>query len=205
MRVFLRDAEADTPRGRSALVDAIAVLAGVAPSAVQLRRRCARCGSEDHGKPMVVSPTAPDGVPFQASLSRAGGRVVVAVTTQAPVGVDIERTSDVARASIDAAAFHPAEYAALLALPGGRRDDRRALLWTAKEAVLKAAGVGLAIDPALLELRVRGGRVELVGWPPTLALGAAPRIQTFELAGGIIGALAARPGAGGGIDFLRLP
>jgi 4'-phosphopantetheinyl transferase len=106
-------------------------------------QHCPDCGG-DHGRPVVAEPGR------WVSLSRAGGLVTVAFSTAGPVGVDLESSEAVSR--------HPAQ--------GLRHPD--AAEWTTKEAVLKADGRGLRVDPA--ELVVAGGRlVEWAGCPVPLA------------------------------------
>jgi len=216
--IFLREASAGAPRDRTLLADAVAAAAGVAPESVWLETACARCGSTEHGKPVVRAPVGSGGGRIQVSLSRAGGLVGVAVLCAeagevadgqaacfpAGIGLDLTSIADVARASIDAA-LHPSELAALRTLPEARRTERRALLWTAKEAVLKAAGVGLNTDPALLELRVGpDDTIALIGAPPLFAVEAPPRITAFNLPGGLVGALATLGEGADGIRFVRL-
>ncbi len=185
IRVALR--HADT-RDHELLVDSVAAFAGVPASAVQLTVHCARCGSAQHGKPQVAAPRTAAGSPLQASLSRTVGLEAVAVTDVAPLGLDIERVDRVARAPID---LHPREQAALLRLPDAERAERRTLLWTAKEAVLKATGQGLTIDHAALELTVSArGAVALAAWPDQLALREPPQISVFPLAAGVLAAVA---------------
>lgn len=94
------------------------------------------------GKPALVSP-----IPIHFNLAHSGGRLAVAISYQ-PVGVDIERMDRCTDLDAVAARFyHPAEVAALTAQPA---DQRRALFfrwWSAKEAALKAWGVGIGSTP----------------------------------------------------------
>lgn len=72
------------------------------------------------------------------------GLLLVADSSRGRVGADIE-TLDRCRAAWKEASrlFAPAERAALDRLPAARRPLAFARLWTAKEAVLKARGIGL--------------------------------------------------------------
>lgn len=80
------------------------------------------------------------------SLSHADGLIALAATTSGPVGVDIEPA---ARAcvmeEIAGRVLQPGEAAELSALPEPVRGKALLELWVRKEAVLKAAGVGLAV------------------------------------------------------------
>ncbi|WP_022884189.1 4'-phosphopantetheinyl transferase family protein [Glaciibacter superstes] len=187
--------------GETALAEAVAVATGCDPAAVKIVRRCLRCGSQEHGKPSVRIMTA-DGVESGAgvhtSLSRTSGLVAVGVavggTRAGPIGLDIEHPDLVAKAPLAAALLHPLEQAALDVLPEGARNDRLARLWTVKEAILKATGWGLNIDPAELAVtfaaHANSEVVRLVRWPVALQLDQPPQIEMLDLPRGIVGALA---------------
>jgi 4'-phosphopantetheinyl transferase len=101
------------------------------------------------GKPELAGG---DGVRF--SLSHSGRLVLVAVTSSVDVGVDLEER----RGSLDCdqlahAVCAPDELARWRAQPpGAARRAALLALWTRKEAILKAAGVGLAVDPARIRV-----------------------------------------------------
>ena len=106
-----------------------------------LSRRCAHCGSNDHGRPQVRG--------LFVSLSRSSDTVAFAISRE-PVGIDIESMKAIARADIDSLAFTRAE---LVRIAVSTAPDRlRAELWTGKEAVLKLRGTGLRVEPASIEL-----------------------------------------------------
>ena len=99
---------------------------------------CPRCG-EPHGGVLI------EGAGVVASVAHAGGLVVAAVAAGGRrLGIDLESVEE-ADARLDD----------LTALIGGPREDvlRR---WTLIEAVLKADGRGLQVDPA--EVRLIAGR-----------------------------------------------
>lgn len=112
------------------------------PSAVRIE-------IEPAGKPFVR------GGPY-FSLSHSGDRGLIAVAS-AGVGVDIERV----RALPNAAAlvnrfFSTEEREQFAALPDSLRDVSFFRGWTAKEALLKAAGIGLAgLDRCAVDLDPR--------------------------------------------------
>lgn len=90
-------------------------------------------------------PRLADGLGY-TSLSHADGLIAVAVTTAGPVGVDIERSTRAAvMAEIAHCVCHPSEIGEVAALPAAARGAALLGLWVRKEAVLKAAGVGLAV------------------------------------------------------------
>ncbi|MFG1420395.1 4'-phosphopantetheinyl transferase family protein [Roseixanthobacter liquoris] len=113
------------------------------------------------GKP-VAHAEGGAGVSF--SLSHTAGLVAVVVGEEAPLGVDVEAIVP-ATATLDlAAAFcAPAEHAALAALADGEARARRFFtLWTLKESLLKAAGLGLSQAPQTVQFAVD----PLAGDPP---------------------------------------
>ena len=155
------------PRGtaaadRARLVDAVAELLAVDPAEVTVLRRCDHCGGDDHGRPVVTGPAHPL---VWASLSRAGDLIAVVATTVGPVGIDIESLERVAAAGFDDVAFSATERESLRSLPDP--TPGRARLWTAKEAVLKARGTGLRVDPREVDVEnpAHGIHVESIDVP----------------------------------------
>ncbi len=116
---------------------------GVPVQVIEIARTCPRCGSSDHGRPRV---RATDALPRPASvsLSRAGRFSVVAVTDAGPVGVDVEAPGAADFPGFDGVALHPEESLAV--------TTSSTQVWTRKEALLKACGLGLAVDPATFRL-----------------------------------------------------
>lgn len=134
----------------------------------------------------------PDGRPGlagggpQFSLSRSGGRALVAVAAH-PVGADLERVEPrPGLADLAAASFGAAEAACIDGGCAGSPVRAFYRHWTAKEAYLKALGRGLAglRDTELVcgtapQIRVRGERQ--AGWT----------VSVSELAGGYAAAIVA--------------
>lgn len=102
-----------------------------------LRHLCPRCGGSDHGRPLTEDGTF-------VSLSHSGDLHVVATTAAGPVGVDVE--------AIDAARFVGFDEVALHRSERPHAPVERATTWVRKEALLKATGDGLAVDPRLIRL-----------------------------------------------------
>src|SRR5690606_36787457 len=80
------------------------------------------------------------------NLAHSGEWAVLAVASS-PVGVDIEHCTPGAADHLLAACFTEHERAHI----HSARDT--AAQWAAKEAVLKACGCGLSVDPASFEIR----------------------------------------------------
>jgi 4'-phosphopantetheinyl transferase len=110
------------------------------PAALRLVAECRHC-SGPHGKPMLV------GRELELSLTHAGARVGVAVAT-VPVGIDVE---DLTVTRVDPAlaaqVLAPADLAPWTALPPAGQATALLRVWTQGEAVVKALGVGLDVDP----------------------------------------------------------
>ena len=114
---------------------------GTAPEAVTVDRTCPGCG-EPHGRPALP------GTGLHASITHSGDLVGLALTTVAPVGLDVERIAEVDVAGLGRTVLHETERATPPALPDFFT------YWTRKEAVVKATGDGLAAS--LAEVRVTG-------------------------------------------------
>jgi 4'-phosphopantetheinyl transferase len=130
----LRLAWARVPDGGARRSVAWALIGDLVPGAV-LSNPCARCGG-DHGPVRIA------GAEFEASVAYAGDHAVVATVSRAEasaVGIDAELVDDPQR-----------DAAGLAGVLGDRPADVRA--WTRVEAALKAAGRGLRIDPALVDV-----------------------------------------------------
>jgi 4'-phosphopantetheinyl transferase len=108
----------------------------VAVSQIVLTHACPRCGSGAHGRPLIAA-TEQVRRPAHVSLARAGDLSLVAVTDAGRVGVDVEAEGAAELAGVERVVLHPGERAA---------DVTRT--WVRKEAVLKAYGLGLAVDPS---------------------------------------------------------
>lgn len=115
---------------------------------LDIRRTCAGCGSTDHGKPSI------EGVAM--SMSRSHGTVMAAAAPAGTsLGADIERVPAQVFAGFDDFALAPEERWGRdgIGLTGPELTDAgRIRWWVAKEAALKAAGVGLAMDPSSVRL-----------------------------------------------------
>ena len=144
--------------GRRLLVHALAQFLGVTPSRVEVSRLCPTCGSSEHGRPVVVEPRA---TRVSASLSTAPGITAVALTEAGAVGIDVEEIARTAFAGFADVALHPLE----------RADDPRARgrVWTRKEALLKALGTGLHVDPRTVRVSGADESAGLVSMPSGLA------------------------------------
>lgn len=96
------------------------------------------------GKPAITKSRL--GFPLRFNISHTDKLVVLAVTLDREVGVDVEyllrpgKTVEIAERY-----FSAVEYQQLLALPTENQKDRFFDLWVLKEAYIKACGMGLSI------------------------------------------------------------
>ncbi len=101
--------------------------------------------------------------PVDVSLSHSGGWIAVGLCGTGRIGVDVETLREVSP-SLARRCLSTAELAWLdRAGPGEPRSLRFARLWTAKEAYLKATGVGLRTDPRDVGIDHTGDAPRLVG------------------------------------------
>ena len=102
-----------------------------------------RFGHAPAGKPFLAGPAeAPE---LEFSLSHSGDLVLIAVSLDLPLGVDVEQGSkQLDPLRLAQRFFSPAEQAQLVALPSDQQLDGFLACWTRKEAYLKATGAGVS-------------------------------------------------------------
>lgn len=120
-----------------------------------------------YGKPMLATPLDATGLSF--NLSHSGGWLAIAVARGLEVGVDIEGERKLKRA-VDLAKryFSRAEADWIAGLADA--DQARAFLaqWTAREALVKSTGTGLAGALGHIALHWQPTRIKTLpaDWPP---------------------------------------
>lgn len=133
---------------RAALRCLLGAIVELAPQAVPLE-------ADPLGKPIL--PPGIDGAP-RFNVSHSGGIGLIAIATDpaiAAVGVDIEQCRPVEPLTLAASAFSADEQAMLCGCHPALRLDRFYALWTAREALTKAAGTGIA-DPRWQQVALQG-------------------------------------------------
>lgn len=163
---------------RTLLRATVAEATGADPGAVRVEQRCTRCGGA-HGRP-TVAVDGRRGV--HVSIAHAGEVVMVAVADR-PVGIDVE---PMARSvgDLGPVVLAPAERARRSA------DDVDLLrTWVRKEAILKATGDGLLVEPSRLEVTAPDRPPALQRWDGRRRL---PRVAMQDVdVPGHVGAVAA--------------
>lgn len=129
------------------------------PAELAFQRRCTTCRSELHGKPSLVDIPG-----WHFSLSYTSRLAVVAIAEGIELGVDTEDLTDADFEGFAGATLAEDEVPAFAELTGHDLLEARARVWARKEAVLKATGHGLVVDPA--EVLVSGPLAPpaLVAW-----------------------------------------
>jgi 4'-phosphopantetheinyl transferase len=127
------------------------------------------------------------GDPLHFNVSHSGGALALAISRSQPLGVDLEherrprRTLELAQRF-----FAPHEAQALQQRPDAERQTAFLRLWTCKEAMVKAEGVGIAggLHRAVFDFDDRG--------QPAGPRDRAWQVVPFEPASGFYGAVAWR-------------
>jgi 4'-phosphopantetheinyl transferase len=130
---------------------------------------------------------------LEVSLSRAGAFAAIALCPTAPVGVDIEGTEPLPdRERFAGSILTDVELAEWQRVPGPDRDATLAQVFTRKEAVLKALGLGLAGDLRRVGTRIRPGPVGLHLLPPSAGDRDTWTVLDLDVPEGLRGAVAVR-------------
>jgi phosphopantetheinyl transferase len=115
------------------------------------------------------------------SRSSTDGLAAIAFSRTCPIGVDVQRAPSAVESELLEATLDSREQQWLAAQP--RPEFAFAQLWTAKEAVLKAFGVGLAWPPNRLHVMPITDSWRLIdagplgrSWVSHIELGHAPQI-----------------------------
>jgi 4'-phosphopantetheinyl transferase len=144
------------------------------------------------GKPFVREPVSARHLEF--NLSHTQGLVGCA-TADVAVGFDIERLDP--KVDLYAEARHglaDAEIVALSATSTEQRTRRFLSFWTAKEAVAKAVGTGMATPFASLAFTVgRHGEAVPANFPPEFGVAASWTVRALDHDGTHVGAVAVGP------------
>jgi 4'-phosphopantetheinyl transferase len=159
------------------------------------RRACPRCGSAEHGPPLIVVPSGSDAAPA-LSLARSGSYGVVALASGLALGVDVE----VVNPDFDYNEIAPmccsADEIQFLASGQSRGAASFLRCWVRKEAVTKAIGVGVFDSLALLDVRPRQESPVIVRRPEG---GQVWRVDDLALLEPLVGALARPVGLSSGV------
>lgn len=125
--------------------------------------------SRSHGWALLAAgPVGPAGA---AGPAGAGCSVRPAGAAGVAIGVDLEHSSGVLFPGFDDVALTPAERQLLAALAPEQATLWRTAAWARKEALLKARGTGLRIEPSSVEAYAERRDGKIVVDLDTVALG----------------------------------
>lgn len=131
--------------GRFLLRELVATRIGVRAADVTIDARCDDCGGA-HGRPVLTGPDETARA-LSVSVSACAGMVVVATSLRRSIGIDVEPRSGATE-----------RLQAIRDVAGEADDPLRH--WTRVEAVLKADGRGLRVDPGRVRIDGDGADVD---------------------------------------------
>lgn len=144
---------------------------GLAPAAI-------RIGNTDKGKPFLVESPS-----LHFSISQSGPLAVIAIS-ECPLGADIERVDfTFPIADVITSVMTERERSQIDKTPAGFFQ-----VWTAKEAILKAAGTGLSTPMTQIEISDRDGGLRIQSLPDDFikkgnwTLASLPLMTSYVLA-----------------------
>ena len=123
-------------------------------------------GSSGYGKPFALVDEEPAAISF--NLTHSGKHGLIALVPHGRLGVDVEER--VPRKDFDElseAVFGPHEQSALACARGSDRVQLFFRLWTIKEALVKALGLGFTLDVSQFEVppALHQGRMSIFRFP----------------------------------------
>ncbi len=130
-----------------------AVLRAVLSEATGVAARDVGIAADEAGRPHMISPS----VPIDFNVSHSGAHGLIALSHRRRVGVDIEtRSRDFDWRSVARSTLSKAEIEWLKGLDAANSQHAFFDAWVAKEALLKAAGVGISEHLTQLTVLPRG-------------------------------------------------
>jgi 4'-phosphopantetheinyl transferase len=142
---------------------------------IEFARTCSSCG-QPHGKPRLRVPADAQ---LELSISHAGDFVAVALTRQAPVGIDVERLDrSLPIGELAPTVLANTEICALSAISEKEQSRSFLIWWTRKEAVVKAIGEGFQMPPSEVVVSRPEEPPRLLAWPHHIP---PDRIALFDL------------------------
>ncbi|MDX2158551.1 MAG: 4'-phosphopantetheinyl transferase superfamily protein [Hyphomicrobiaceae bacterium] len=150
------------------------------------RARDIELANGTHGKPELAGRLARL---LHFNVSHSGPALAIATCPTSPVGIDIEHV-DLSR-DLPATVLAPGELAQLGAMNAARRCAAFHRAWVRKEAILKAAGLGLSGAPEIVEVPLAPSRsCRPASLPPGLGCAAGWTLLDLDLGLEIAAAIA---------------
>ena len=131
------------------------------------------------GRPELAGSTGTPSIRF--NLTHTSGLFAVSLTRRVACGVDAERLSTCAvDDSLLSSILSPSEHAHMGTLARNEATVAFHRLWTRKEAVLKALGLGLKVDPRCVLVGDEGGLAIVSDPIVELRLRTGWQLRTFQ-------------------------
>lgn len=131
------------------------------------------------GKPHLIAEQNPKRIQF--SLSHAGNKTVLLIGNSLHLGIDVEnldRKKELRWKAITRRFFHPAEAELLDVTDSTLAPELFIKLWTIKEALIKAEGLGVGYIPTLPDATAFAVRDEIMAFCP---FSFPPQYQGFSV------------------------
>jgi 4'-phosphopantetheinyl transferase len=155
-----------------------------------------------YGKPSLVDPAATS---LQFNVAHSRDRALFAVGRSREVGVDLEAIRpDLEIEELSRLSLTKREHDLLAKLPPDRRRERFVTLWTRKEALAKAIGLGLALPFDRVDSAESGTPGCHARWDGLVLDGRTWSIRSLDVEPGYAAALAIE-GDGAGVCFQAWP
>ena len=146
-------------------------------------------GSNNFGKPFLLSPPHAGSVRFNTSQSHEAA--LLAVVRDREIGVDVERVRPMSDfRQLGRRFFTAAEQLSIEKHPAGEQLQAFFWVWTGKEAILKACGIGIStgLQRGIVAVGERGP--ELIELDPALGSVSQWRLVALQPTPGYVAALA---------------
>ena len=142
------------PQVRRSFVLCRAALRAILCRRLSCRNEQLSFGTSEHGKPFALLDNVRSAISF--NVSHSGNHGLIAVANKGRIGVDIEvpRRNLRLDAPIEAT-MGPEEQRELAAKRGSDQLRLFCLLWTCKEALIKALGTGFSTDASQFQIPLR--------------------------------------------------
>lgn len=142
-----------------------------------------------NGKPALASAEN-----IQFNMTHSGNVAAIAITTDCPIGVDVEQIRPVENMlQIAEQFFCPEETAEIISLPADDRECAFFWCWTRKEAYIKATGAGLAAPLNTIRVTARpSSSVRFVSTENKMGAVQAWTLHDLQLAANYAAAVAYR-------------
>jgi 4'-phosphopantetheinyl transferase len=142
---------------------------GFAPERIRFKKN-------QYGKLFLQYPESP----VQFNVTHSGDCIIHAITREAEIGVDVETVRDSGSLGSISSYFATGEQAWLDATAHEARDDAFFMLWTCKEAYIKALGQGLSKPLDSFEIGIVNNEPKILFDSDAPALAASWQLLLFK-------------------------